>query len=64
MIKETIRIAGLNAMKDSTKQSAEIFVFSKMSRPAVGPTQPIQGAPMFNHGTKWPGIDVHHSLPS
>jgi hypothetical protein len=64
MLKKTIRIAVVNAMRDSTKQSAEIFVFSKMSRPAVGPTQHIQGAPTFYRGTKRPGSDVHQLLPS
>jgi hypothetical protein len=43
-----------------------IFLFSTMSRPALGPTQlPIQWVPgALTLGLKWPGCDADHSPPS
>ena len=37
-----------------------MFLFSKASRPVVGPTKPAQWVP----GVKWPGPEADHSFPS
>ena len=40
------------------------FLFSRLSSPALGPTQPsIQWVPGHSPGVKWPGPEVHRSRP-
>jgi hypothetical protein len=46
-------------------QGLGIFLFTTVSRPGLGPTQPIQkvmGAPSL--GVNWPGREADHSPPS
>jgi hypothetical protein len=44
----------------------KIIIFSTMSRPALGPTQPaVQWVPMaISPGLRWPGHEADHSHPS
>jgi hypothetical protein len=50
----------------NSQQGEDIFVFSKVSRPAVRPTQPsIQWVRvLFFSGVKWLGHDADHSPQS
>ena len=49
-----------------SRQRQEIFVFSKTSKPALGPTHlPTQWVPgAISPGVKRPGRDVNHLPPS
>jgi hypothetical protein len=49
-----------------SRQELGIFLFTTVSRPALGPAQPpiqwVPGAPSL--GVKWPGREADHSPPS
>jgi len=49
-----------------SRQGQEFFLFTTMSRPALGPIQPpIQWAPQaLSPGVKGPGCEADHSSPS
>jgi len=48
----------------NSSRGQRLFIFSKMSRPALGPTQsPIQRVPLIFTGLKWLGCEVNHYPP-
>jgi len=55
---------GLDDMGFKSQQGLEIFLFTTMSRPALGPTQPpMQGTRGFSLGVKQLGREADHSPP-
>jgi hypothetical protein len=57
---------GLDDRGFESRQGLRIFLFSTVSRPALGPTQPpIQCAPRDpSPGVRRPGVEADHSPPS
>ena len=55
------RAMGWMVRGSNSSRGQRLFIFSKMSRPALGPNQtPIQWVPLFCMGLKWPECEVNH----
>jgi len=55
------RAMGWMVCGSNSSRGQRLFIFSKMSRLALDPTQsPIQWVTLLFMGLKWPGCEVNH----